>query len=258
MPEGHTIHRLARDLSELRGSVVRASSPQGRFAEGAAQVDGAVLERIEPFGKHLFLVLDVGSTVHVHLGMRGKWLRYDDPTLAPLPQVRLRVATDRVAWDLIAPSRCELLDDQAVERVTSGLGPDPLRPGADASGAITRLAGDARPIGAALLDQSVLAGVGNVFRNEALHAIGVHPTRPSRDLTTDELTRLWSVLQTMMSRAVDDGRIITVEAPDRLALPEAESRKVYKQEHCRDCGAPVVVTTVGGRTAYHCPVEQAG
>ncbi|TDD18887.1 hypothetical protein E1218_25120 [Kribbella turkmenica] len=63
-----------------------------------------------------------------------------------------------------------------------------LRPGADASGAIARL-----------------AGVGNVFRNEALHAIGVHPTRPSRDLTTDQLTRLWSVLQTMMSRAVDDG-----------------------------------------------------
>jgi endonuclease-8 len=60
-----------------------------------------------------------------------------------------------------------------------------------------------------------------------------------------------------MSQAVDDGRIITVDAADRLSVPESESRRVYKQEHCRDCGAPVTVGTVGGRTAYFCPVEQA-
>jgi endonuclease VIII len=59
-----------------------------------------------------------------------------------------------------------------------------------------------------------------------------------------------------MTQAVDDGRIITVDSEDRLALPESESRRVYKQSHCRDCGAPVTVTTVGGRTAYFCPVEQ--
>jgi endonuclease-8 len=60
----------------------------------------------------------------------------------------------------------------------------------------------------------------------------------------------------MMAQAVEDGRIVTVDAPDRLALPEAEARRVYQQQHCRDCGAPVVVSDVGGRTAYHCPVEQ--
>lgn len=256
MPEGHTIHRLARDLAELQGSAVRASSPQGRFAAGAAQVNGAVLERIEPFGKHLLLVMDTGSSVHVHLGMQGKWLRYDDPRVAPMKQVRLRLATDHVAWDLVAPSTCELLDENGVARLRAKLGPDPLRADADRASVVAALSRDPRPIGTALLDQAVLAGVGNVFRNEALHAIGVHPARSSRTLGTEQLTRLWSVLEAMMSRAVDDGRIVTVDAPDRLTIPESEARKVYKQEHCRDCGAPVVVSSVGGRTAYHCPVEQ--
>lgn len=258
MPEGHTIHRLARDLSEMCDHSLRAVSPQGRFAEGARQVDGALLEHIEPFGKHLLLAFDTGSTIHVHLGMRGKWLRYEDPMAAPLSQVRLRLAQRLVAWDLIAPSRCELLDQDGVRRVLASLGPDPLRPETDAASVIARLAADPRPIATVLLDQRVLAGVGNVFRNEALHAIGVPPTRPSRTLAPDELERLWSVLQTMMSRAVDDGRIVTVDAEDRLAVPESVARRVYKQERCRDCGAAVVVSTVGGRTAYHCPVEQAG
>ncbi len=256
MPEGHTIHRLARDLDELRGSRLHASSPQGRFSAGAAEVDGSVLERLEPFGKHLFLCTHNGACVHVHLGMRGKWLRFADPTGTPLRQVRLRVATERVAWDLVAPSTCELLDEDGMRGVVATLGPDPLRPDADASSAVATLGADPRPIGSALLDQGVLAGVGNVFRNEALHAVGVHPERPARSMGADLLRELWVVLQRMMSRAVEDGRIITVDAADPLAVPEAEARRVYKRSHCHDCGAPVAVTKVGGRTAYHCPVEQ--
>ena len=201
--------------------------------------------------------MDTGDDLHVHLGMQGKWFRYDDPAGAPLKQVRLRLASPRVAWDLIAPSVCELLDDAGVRRVRERLGPDPLRPDVDADAAITALASDSRPIGTVLLDQTVVAGVGNVFRNEALHAVGVDPGRLSRALSAEELAELWQVLRRMMSRAVDDGRIVTVEAEDRLAVPEAEARKVYKQERCRDCGAPVTVRAVGGRTAYSCPLEQA-
>lgn len=256
MPEGHTIHRLAHDLGELHRSALHASSPQGRFAAGADRLDGARLERIEPFGKHLFLRMSTGDNLHVHLGMRGKWLRYDDPTGTPLRQVRLRLASAKVAWDLIAPSVCELLDDDGMVRVTSGLGPDPLRPDADATAAVAALASDARPIGSVLLDQAVIAGVGNVFRNEALHAIGVNPMRSSRSMDADQRADLWEVLRSMMSQAVRDGRIITVDAADRLSLPESESRRVYKQEHCRDCGAPVTVSRVGSRTAYFCSAEQ--
>ena len=256
MPEGHTIHRLARDLAELRGGPLRASSPQGRFADGAALVDGASLERIEPYGKHLFLGMSTGDHVHVHLGMQGKWLRYDDPAVAPRPQVRLRLATPEVARDLIAPSVCEVLDGDGVRRVTAGLGPDPLRSDTDVAAALTALSSDQRAIGTALLDQSVLSGVGNVFRNEALHAVGVDPRRSCRSLDGDLLARLWDVLHRMMGQAVEDGRIITVDVPDRLSTPESHSRRVYKQQSCRDCGAPVRTMTVGGRTAYVCPAEQ--
>jgi endonuclease-8 len=244
VPEGHTIHRLARDLGELRGGPLRASSPQGRFAEGAARLDGASLDRIEPYGKHLFLGMSTGDHVHVHLGMQGTWLRYDDPAVPPRPQVRLRLARPEVARDLIAPSVCELVDDDGVRRVTARLGPDPLRPDADVQAALAALSADVRAVGTVLLDQSVLAGVGNVFRNEALHEV-------------DLIGRLWAVLRRMMAQAVEDGRIITVDGPDRLSTPESRSRRVYKQEHCRDCGAPVATSTVGGRTAYVCPVEQA-
>ncbi len=255
MPEGHTVHRLARELAELRGTTVAASSPQGRFAPEAALVDGEVVDDVDAHGKHLFLLTGAGA-VHVHLGMRGFWLRYPAPVTAPMRQVRLRLANADVAWDLVAPSLCELLDDGGVRRVVERLGPDPLRPDADVARVLAAWAADRRPIGTVLLDQAVLAGVGNVFRNEALHEVGVHPARPATELDAAERDRLWAVLVSMMSRAVDDGRIITVEAPDRLALPEAESRRVYKQERCRDCGAPVEVGQVGGRTAYHCPVEQ--
>jgi endonuclease-8 len=256
MPEGHTIHRLAREMSELRGQTLRASSPQGRFTDGAADIDGAVLELAEGYGKHLLLHLSSGDSVHVHLGMQGKWLRSTDPSAPPLPQVRLRLTTDGVAWNLVAPSKCELLDPPRVAALLLPLGPDPLRSDVNLEDALQALGSATGPIGAVLLDQTVVAGIGNVFRAEALHAVGVAPRRQAGTMTESELRALWTVLQQMMSRAVEEGRIITVDGPNRLTLPESEARRVYKQERCRDCGAPVVIDQVGGRTAYHCPIEQ--
>lgn len=256
MPEGHTIHRLAREMGELRSRTLRAASPQGRFVEGAAAVDGAALVQAEAYGKHLLLHLSTGDSVHVHLGMQGKWFRSTDPAAPPLRQVRLRLATDDVAWDLIAPSTCELLDPTRVADLLSRLGPDPLCPDTDPREAVQALGSAAGAIGAVLLDQAVVAGIGNVFRSEALHAVGIAPRRPASIMTEPELLDLWAVVKRMMSRAVEDGRIVTVDGPDRLSLPDSEARKVYKQERCRDCGATVVTERVGGRTAYHCPVEQ--
>jgi endonuclease-8 len=251
VPEGHTLHRLARDMAELVGPEVRATSPQGRFP--AERVDGARLAGIEAYGKHLLVDVEDGDSVHVHLGMRGKWLRFAPVTGPGLPQVRLRLAAPEVAWDLIAPSTCELLDAGGRTKLVGGLGPDPLRPGADADLAYTLVTAHPASIAAALLDQTRIAGVGNVFRAEVLHGMGMPPLRPARTVTREEFAELWARLQAMMSRAVDDGRIITVEAEDRLTVPEAESRRVYKREHCHDCGTPVVTGTVDGRTTYACP-----
>lgn len=256
MPEGHTLHRLARDMAELVGTRVQASSPQGRFADGAVAMDGASLEDVEAYGKHLLLRVGAEKHVHVHLGMQGKWLRYPDPRTPPLPQVRLRLANAAVAWDLVAPAQCELWDRPRVTALLTRLGPDPLRPDADEERAVTALGRAPGAIGAALLDQSLIAGVGNVFRSEVLHALGVAPGRAARSMTPAELSALWTVLRQMMSQAVEDGRIVTVDGPDRLTVPESAARKVYKQQNCRDCGAPVTASAVAGRTAYHCPVEQ--
>jgi len=251
MPEGHTIHGLARSMSELVGRQVSASSPQGRFA--AEAVDGQRVEAIEAYGKHLLVDTSAGLSVHVHLGMRGKWLRFSPVTGPGMPQVRLRLATAEVAWDLIAPSQCELFEAPQRTVLVERLGPDPLRAGAEASEARRRVSAFAGPVGAALLDQSVIAGIGNVFRAEALHACGIAPMRPASEVTDQDFARLWEVTTSMMTTAVDEGRIITVDADDRSAVPEDQSRRVYKQAVCYDCGTPIDVATVGGRTSYSCP-----
>ena len=251
MPEGHTLHRLAREMAELVGPPVSATSPQGRFP--AEQVDGQRLTGVDAYGKHLLVDLATGDSVHVHLGMRGKWLRFAPVTGPGLPQVRLRLAVPEVAWDLIAPSTCELLDGTGRAALIGGLGPDPLRADGDPDEAYRRVRRHPGTIAAALLDQSRIAGVGNVFRAEVLHGMRMPPTRPARTVTATEFAQLWARLQAMMSQAVDDGRIITVEAEIRLAVPEGESRRVYKQERCYDCGTPVVTGTIDGRTTYACP-----
>jgi endonuclease VIII len=251
VPEGHTLHRLARDLTELVGPPVNATSPQGRFP--AERVDGQRLTAVDAYGKHLLADVATGDSVHVHLGMRGKWLRFAPVTGPGLPQVRLRLELPQVAWDLIAPSTCELLDAAGRAKLVGGLGPDPLRSDRDPDEAYRRVAAHPGTIAAALLDQSRIAGVGNVFRAEVLHGMRMWPTRPARTVTSDEFFELWARLQAMMTQAVDDGRIITVEAEDRLAVPEAESRRVYKREHCVDCGTAIVTGTIDGRTTYACP-----
>lgn len=254
MPEGHTLHRLAGELQELVGERVAASSPQGRFAADA--VDGAVVAGVEAYGKHLLVDLVDAPSVHVHLGMRGKLLRFAPVTGAPMKQVRLRLATPDVAWDLIAPSTCELLDAAGRAQLLAGLGPDPLRADADPAEARRRLQAFPGSVGAALMDQAVLAGVGNVFRAEILHALRIAPERPAARLTDAEVDALWSGLAAMMGQGVADGRIITVDVPpgqDRADVPEAVARRVYKRDACADCGTSVVTSSLQGRTVYACP-----
>uniref|UniRef100_UPI000A826C6C Fpg/Nei family DNA glycosylase n=1 Tax=Nonomuraea sp. SBT364 TaxID=1580530 RepID=UPI000A826C6C len=155
MPEGHLIHRHAREQHEaLAGYVVRASSPQGRFP--ARPYDGGTLARVEAVGKHLLYHFEDGlPAIHVHLGMRGLFLRHDEPASAPRGGTRLRLATGTVAYDLIAPSRCESLDSRGVAALFASLGPDPLREDASATEAVRRLTAYRGAVGAGVLDQKV-------------------------------------------------------------------------------------------------------
>lgn len=259
MPEGHTIHRIARAWRPLIGRHVRTSSPQGRFAEGAQRLDGRVVEDVQAYGKHL--LVDFGDvSLHVHLGLQGAIFEAATGS-TPGSGVRLRLTAESPpgpTWDIVAPTRCELLARDDRDRLLARLGPDPLR-GDDPQAAFERIARSAKPIGALLLDQRVLAGVGNVFRAEVLHRCGIHPERPGSSLTGDDLGCLWRNLTHLMERAIGEGRIVTIDAPvgvDRASLDPAEGRYVYKQERCRDCGGEVRAWTLGDRVAYACETCQ--
>ncbi|MBW3658453.1 MAG: Fpg/Nei family DNA glycosylase [Actinobacteria bacterium] len=238
MPEGHLLHHHARrHRAELVGAA-EVTSPQGRF--DAERVQGRLVD-VDVHGKHLFHLWDDGAVVHVHLGKRGLFLEAAPPAAEPRPQVRMRVVGPRLVCDLIAPMVCELTDAGGQSAIVQGLGPDPLRPDADREAALDAIGRTSRAIGTVLLDQSVLAGVGNALRADGLNLAGIHPATPASSLEPSELEHLWDVLTDLMRRSAEDGRI---------------PHTVYRQDRCTRCGTPVVTSDVGGRTAYHCPRHQ--
>ncbi|MDQ6648537.1 MAG: Fpg/Nei family DNA glycosylase [Actinomycetota bacterium] len=264
MPEGHTIHRLARDHKRtLLGHHLGATSPQGRFAAGAARIDGRRLERIQPVGKHLFYGFDSGEWLHVHLGLYGSFVTAPLPSPEPRGALRLRLRTDAVYVDLRGPTACELLPPAGKKGIEARLGPDPLRVGADPTRTWDRLQRSRIPIGAALMDQSVLAGVGNVYRAELLFRHRVEPHRPSRELTEADWLAMWADLRTLMQAGVRAGRIVTTRAADRSRRSGPARRDdayyVYRRTDlpCRICATPVRTEVMAGRNLYWCPVCQA-
>ena len=259
MPEGHTIHRLARDLADdLQGRPVTTDVRQDRFAEGARRLDGQVLVDTTAHGKHLFLHWDAGDVLYVHLGLIGKFRRHSLPAPEPSPNLRVRLAGDDSAWDLTGPMICELREPDVVDEIAATLGPDPLRRDADPQRFVDAVLASRKPIGALLLDQSVIAGIGNVYRAELLHLAGLHPDRPGRSLTEDDARALWRLAVEQLRLGLKRNRIVTVPlAGRRLArLAREESWHVYQQERCRSCGADVVLGTTGNRTSYACATCQ--
>ncbi len=257
MPEGNTIHRFARSHTrDLAGRRVRVSSPQGRFAREARRLDRRRFERAEAYGKHLFHFWEGGLIVHVHLGMAGEFYRFAGKAPAPRASVRMRLATPAVTIDLIGPPTCELITEAERLVILARLGPDPLRADADPDRVWTELRRRGRPIGDALLDQRVIAGVGNIFRNEALFLSGIHPLRRSDRLTTDEWRSLWDTTARIMKRGLKPGRISTVEpgerAHARAARPARDTFYVYERDVCRRCGGPIREFPLSGRRMWAC------
>jgi len=262
VPEGHTIHRAARRHAELlAGQQVHAESPQGRFADGAAALDGHQLVQVDAHGKHLFYRFDDDLLLHVHLGLFGRFNVYTADPPEPRGALRLRMQAGGATVDLRGPTACELMDADDEARLLARLGPDPLRGDADPERAWQRIHKSTRPIGALLMDQSVMAGVGNVYRAEALHVQRIHPEREGRSLTRAEFDALWDTITTMLGDGVRAGRIITVTAEDagkpRSRLKRGERTYVYKQSACRSCGGAVSVWDMAGRRAWACTACQA-
>lgn len=262
MPEGHTIHRLARDQrADLVGRAVRASSPQGRFVEGAARLDGATPARVEAWGKHLFTTFATGDVLHVHLGLIGKFRRRSSPPPAPVGAVRLRLEGQACAWDLSGPIVCTIATPDHVDATIARLGPDPLRRDADPQRFVARVQRSRKAIGGLLLDQDVIAGIGNVYRAEVLWALGIDPSRPGRDLSSEELLAMWGWLRQQLTLGVRRNRIVTVD-PKALGTTVSRIRRqdavaVYHRLDCSRCGGPVRRLTVAGRRIDACPTCQS-
>jgi endonuclease-8 len=260
VPEGHTVHRLARRHRQLlKGRAVHVSSPQGRFAADAAMVSGHVVTGTEAWGKHLFHAYDHGLFVHVHLGIYGEFHERDG-LVEPKETTRMRIVTDGVVLDLIGPTRCEVVDRDGKATITAKLGPDPLRKDADPERMWEKLRKRKGPIGPALLDQTVLAGVGNVFRAEALFLHGIHPLTPIPTLTRADIEALWATLKRMLEVGVKEGRIMTVDETElgvrRRDLTRENGRYVYRQEACLRCATPVRRWDLAGRWSYACETCQ--
>ncbi|MBT8199637.1 MAG: hypothetical protein KJO36_03880 [Acidimicrobiia bacterium] len=263
MPEGHTIHRYARKHWEaLGGQAIIATSPQGRFALGAERISGRTLEAIDAFGKHLFYRWEGDETLHIHLGLFGRFRTHRSNPPPPSDATRLVLAGDDVTIYLSGPTICRLIDPDTESALRARLGPDPLLKGSHRDGSAqfhANLAQRRIPIGAALLDQKVIAGIGNVYRAEALFLAGINPHAPARDLSESTAENLWSISAGLLKRGERAGRIVTVDPADvgakrRSDLPKTERLYVYKRQSkpCRRCGTTISMTDMGNRHIWWC------
>lgn len=316
MPEGHTVHRLAAAFEQgFAGSRVRLSSPQGRFAAEAGQLDGQVLLGAEAVGKHLLLALapeaDVPegspavSFVHVHLGLYGSWTFAGDESLAAAPAigaprrrvgeteedgtsavdwrrlvprdtVRLRIAGPHGLADLTGPTACRRIGAEERRALIARLGPDPLRADADVERFVARVRRSRTGIGVQLMNQEVIAGVGNIYRAEALFRARLDPFVPGRDLTEAMVRGIWEDLVPLMRYGARTGRIVTTEPEhrdieariversrgarqngdeDSGVVPREKAFYVYHRQTlpCRVCATTIRSTELAARTVFWCP-----
>jgi len=262
MPEGHKTHYIARQHSDwLAGRALQVTSPQGRFRQDARKVSGQVLESCRAFGKHLFYEFESGRRIHVHLGRYGKYRVLDSPPPKPVGAVRMRLVSDRQTIDITGPTTCRVIDQAMQNEVISQLGPDPLAGGSKFK-VWENLTKSSKPIGALLLDQKVLAGVGNIFRAELLFEIGMNPELTGQSMSRQQFDQLWKSLTRMMKVGLKYGKIITVRSGEtkvRLKDLEGNDRfRIYGGTVCPSCGDSIDTIEIASRKLYWCPTCQCG
>ncbi len=265
MPEGPQVARYARlQAALLGGKRVRADSPNGRSDEVAAIVDGKTLRGIEAVGKHLLYDFGSHGYLHVHLGRFGN---FDDGPM-PLPEVRgvlrFRLYTSQHWFELRGAIAIEMFDGAMRETLEARIGPSPLDGAADPLKAYAKIVKSRSPLGLLLMDQSVVAGIGNIYRSEILFMHRVHPRAPGTALLKKTWRAMWKDLARMMTESSQGtGRIVTTAPQDRERSKGAVRRTdrfyVYRRDGlpCRLCGALIVAGTLGNRNIFWCPHDQS-
>lgn len=261
MPEGHTVHRTANQFNRLfAGQKVQVVSPQGRFAAGAKLISNTKLLKARAIGKQLFLDFENGYCLRIHLGIYGKWnfeTISGESIPAPIGEVRARFLVANQLADLRGPTVCEVLVDHEVQVVEQRLGPDPLH--ADPKGVllerfVAKVNKFKTPIGLLLMNQSVISGVGNVYRAELLFRAGINPHTPGKDLSPEQIRAIWHDAVDLLKFGVKTGFMITRDEL-RSKKPDKDERNyIYKRNGlpCRNCGTEISIEIMGGRKLYWC------
>lgn len=272
MVEGHSVHRVAHaHRRRLCGKRFVATSPNGRFAAGAAAISGAVFFSIEAIGKNLFAWFKPADgsdvCVHVHFGMSGAWATFDSAREeVPEPTATTRLRLEEVVagggrglvTHLSAMTVQHGIGSDLFESKRRALGEDPLRPDAQPLRLWEKVAKSRKGIGALLMDQSFFAGPGNIYRAEILFKAGVHPSIPGQDLTRNQFDAVWAHTVALLRRGYETGSILTVDPleAERWAQPSSRRRYIYNQQNCPRCGDTVVSWAINNRTCYACATCQ--
>ena len=249
MAEGDTILRLARRFeATLLGEAVAASAPNPRGkAARIEKLDGRTLEAVEPHGKHL--LLDFGEiSLHSHLGMSGGWHFYRPGSRWRRPRSSAWAVLSNDEWEAVqfGGPTLQVSPTARLRRnpQITWLGPDILAEGFDPDAVIPAMRADpTRGLGDVLLDQHLVAGIGNIFKSEACFAARVDPWRPVGEVSDEELHAVLEAARAQMQAAVESG------GRHRFA--------VYKrrQSGCPSCRGPLSSRGQGdaNRTTYWCP-----
>jgi formamidopyrimidine-DNA glycosylase len=265
MVEGHSVHRLAAaHTARLVGRAFKATSPNGRFTDGARAINNRSMSRIEAVGKNLLVFFGgppfdnkAADVVHIHFGMSGMWSVHDENTAPPVKgTTRLRLEGHGLVSHLSAMT-CVLGDESLWENKKKVLGEDPLREDSDPERLWPRVKASGKTIGFLLMDQSFFPGVGNIYRAEILFKSGVHPEVRGAELTRREFEVIWGHAVALLRRGFQCGSILTVDESEALALGKPKARRyIYNQSKCVRCETRVLSWDVAGRTCYACPTCQ--
>lgn len=271
MPEGDTIHRVAEVMRRTLGDdeIVAARARPG--GAQLARVVGSRVKAVRTRGKHLLIDFDAGLTLHTHLQMHGSWHRYrpGERWRAPADDAVAVLETERAVAVCFGAPTVELVETRALglHPVLAQLGPDLLDPEPDIEEAVRRMAGTDRTIAEAVLDQRLVAGIGNVYRSEILFIERLDPFAGAATLSTATLTRLLETSRDLLRANVGGGDRVTM--PDASgALPDASAAGSQSRERwvygrtgrpCRRCGTPVRSRRLGAlaRRLFWCPRCQA-
>lgn len=264
MPEGDTIFQLARRLRPALDGHTLTHGELRVAAHADVRMAGLTILDHDTHGKHLLTRLSENVTLHTHLKMTGSWTVTRPGRQLPrrlLPDVRVLMALDTgaTAYGISLPV-VDLIATDRESDVVGHLGPDPLRADWDPAAAVARLGADpARPLAAALLDQRLMAGLGNLWANELCFLRGYSPWTPVADVDLPATVRL--AARALRHSATVPGAMQVTTGNTRPGEQHWVSGRAG--EPCRRCGATILVVAEvpgdpGRRRTWWCPRCQPG